>query len=61
MFPSVDRLGQGDSNGVAGWKQRRQKRWSEKFIGNFFLSRGDLMVAEDSEDEGEVVEVRYNH
>ena len=43
--------------GVAGWKQRRQKRWSEKFIGNFFLSRGDLMVAEDSEDEGEAVGV----
>ena len=52
IFPLVGRSGRGDSNsGVAGL---------EKLPKNLFGSRGDLMVAEDSRDEGEVAGVRYD-
>ena len=35
----------------------RRKSWLEIFFG----SQGDLMAVEDSDDEGGVVRVRYDH
>ena len=49
VFSLVGRLGRGDSNGgVVGHKQRRRKTFVRKVFG----SRGDMMAAEGSEDEG---------